>query len=169
MKQVNRSVVVAFVVGALTLAGVGAMAAAPQFRESVIVRGTVGGVTGDHQLTFSGPVSLPGLALAPGTYIFRRPAGNMLRVTNATNQPYALLMTRPVNRSRSDRYEIVLGAPLADGSPRRIRSVVRPWRVDRPGADLPRDPVGPTQAGAPSLNLCASDLCVLCLLCVLGW
>ena len=126
MKQVNRSVLVALVVGALTLVGVGAMAAAPQFRESVIVKGAVGGVAGDHQLTFSGPVSLPGVALAPGTYFFRRPAGNMLQVTNAKHQPYALLMTRPVNRSRSDGYEIVLGAPLADGSPRRIAAWFAP-------------------------------------------
>ena len=126
MKQGNRSVLVAFVVGALTLVGVGARAAAPQFRESVIVKGTVGGLTGEHQLTFSGPVVLPGVALAPGTYIFRRPAGNVLQVSNAKHQPYALLMTRPVSRARADGYEIVLGAPLADGSPRRIEAWFAP-------------------------------------------
>jgi hypothetical protein len=126
MKQVNRSVLVAFVVGALTLVGVGARAAAPQFRESVIVKGTVGGLNGEHQLTFSGPVVLPGVALAPGTYIFRRPAGNVLQVSSAKHQPYALLMTRPVSRGRADGYEIVLGAPLADGAPRRIEAWFAP-------------------------------------------
>ena len=126
MKQVNRSVLVAFVVGALALVGVGARAAAPQFRESVMVKGTVGGVTGEHQLTFSGPVSLPGVALAPGTYIFRKPAGNVLQVSNAKHQPYALLMTRPVSRGRTDGYEIVLGTPLADGAPRRIEAWFAP-------------------------------------------
>jgi hypothetical protein len=122
MKQTNRSVVAGLVAGVLTLVTVGA-GAASQFRESIMVKGTVGGVTGDHQLTFSAPVSLPGVSLAPGTYVFRRPTGSVLQVSNVKGQPYALLMTRPVSRGgRTDGYEIVLGAPLADGAPRRIEA-----------------------------------------------
>ena len=44
MKQVNRSVAVAFVVGACVLTSVGAGAKGPQFRESVTVQGVLGGV-----------------------------------------------------------------------------------------------------------------------------
>jgi hypothetical protein len=111
------------VLGALILVGAAAGAKEPQFRDSIIVQGTIGGSTGDHHLTFSGPVALPGVSLAPGTYIFRKPANNVLQVTNAKRVPYAMLMTRPISRTgRTDRYEVVLGAPLTDGSPRRIEA-----------------------------------------------
>ena len=77
MKQVNRSVAVAFVVGACLLTSVGAGAKGPQFRESVTVQGIRGGSAQEHHLTFNGPVALPGVALGPGTYIFSRPASNI--------------------------------------------------------------------------------------------
>ena len=40
MKQVKRSVAVAFVVGAWVLTGVGAGAKAPQFRDTITVQGS---------------------------------------------------------------------------------------------------------------------------------
>jgi hypothetical protein len=127
MKQVNRSVAVGFVVGACVLTGVVAGAKGPQFRESITVQGALGGSANEHHLTFSAPVSLPGVSLAPGTYIFRRPASNVLLVTNAKRQPYAMVSTiAAVRNSPSDRYEVVLGAPLADGSPRRIEAWFAP-------------------------------------------
>ena len=127
MKQVNRSVGGAFVVGALMLAGVGAGAKEPQFRDSVTVQGAMGGSTQEHHLTFSGPVALPGVALAPGTYIFRRPASNILLVTNAKRQPYAMISTVAALRtSPTNRYEVVLGEPVAEGSPRRIEAWFAP-------------------------------------------
>ena len=89
--------------------------------------GTVGGSAGEHHLTFSGPVALPGVSLGPGTYIFRKPASNVLQVTNANRVPYAMVMTRPISRTaRTDRYEVVLGSPLSDGSPRRIEAWFAP-------------------------------------------
>ena len=125
--QVMHRLGVGVVLGALVLVGVAAGAKEPQFRDSVTVQGTVGGSTGEHQLTFSGPVALPGVSLGPGTYIFRKPAGNVLQVTNANRVPYAMLMTRPISRTaRTDRYEVVLGAPLSDGSPRRIEAWFAP-------------------------------------------
>jgi hypothetical protein len=99
---------VGVVFGALVLVGVAAGAKEPQFR-SVVIQGTAGGATGEHHLTFSGPVALPGVSLGPGTYIFRRPANNILQVTG-----------------RTDQYEVVLGAPLGDGSPRRIEAWFAP-------------------------------------------
>jgi hypothetical protein len=127
MKHVKRSVAVALVVGAWVITGVGAGAKGPQIRESITVQGVLGGSAQEHHLTFSGPVALPGVALAPGTYIFRRPAGNILLVTNARRQPYAMLSTVSAARtSPSDHYEVILGEPLADGSPRRIEAWFAP-------------------------------------------
>ena len=103
MKQVNRTVAVAFVVGAWVLSGVGAGAKGPQIRETVTVQGVLGGSAQEHHLTFSGPVALPGVALAPGTYIFSRPAGNILRVTNARRQPYAMLSTATASRTSREQ------------------------------------------------------------------
>jgi hypothetical protein len=123
MKQVKHGVAIAIVVGAWVLTSTGAGAKGPQFRESVTVQGVLGGSAGEHHLTFSAPVALPGVSLAPGTYIFRRPVGNVLLVTNAQRQPYAMLSTISATRSSaSDRYEIVLGPPLAEGAPRRIEA-----------------------------------------------
>ena len=131
MKQVNRSVGVAFIVGAAMLVGVGASAAERQFRDSITVQGAMGGTAQEHHLTFSAPVALPGVALAPGTYIFRRPASNILLVTNTKRQPYAMLSTVAVTRTaQTNRYEVVLGAPLAEGAPRRIEAWFAPGDSD---------------------------------------
>jgi len=126
MKQVKRSVAVAFVVGAWVLTGVGAGAKAPQFRDTITVQGGFGGSAEEHHLTFSAPVALPNVALAPGTYIFRRMASNVLLVTDAGRKPYAMLSTLAASRTRSDRYEVVLGAPLTEGSPRRLEAWFAP-------------------------------------------
>ena len=127
MKQVNRTVAIAFVVGAWVITGVGAGAKGPQIRESITVQGVLGGSAQEHHLTFSGPVALPGVALGPGTYIFSRPAGNVLRVTDARRQPYAMLSTAAASRtSPSHQYEVILGEPLTDGSPRRIEAWFAP-------------------------------------------
>ena len=125
--QVKHRLGVGVVLGALVFVGVAAGAKEPQFRDSVTVQGTVGGSPGEHHLTFSGPVALPGVSLGPGTYIFRKPANNVLQVTNANRVPYAMVMTRPISRTaRTDRYEVVLGSPLSDGSPRRIEAWFAP-------------------------------------------
>jgi hypothetical protein len=118
---------VGVVLGTLVLVGVAAGAKEPQFRDSIVVQGTVGGSTGEHHLTFSGPVALPGVSLGPGTYIFRKPSNSILQVTNANRVPYAMMQTSPIPRTgRTDRYEIVLGAPLSDGAPRRIEAWFAP-------------------------------------------
>jgi hypothetical protein len=125
--QVKHRLGVGVVLGALVLVGVAAGAKEPQFRDSVTVQGMIGGSAGEHHLTFSGPVALPGVSLGPGTYIFRKPANNVLQVTNANRVPYAMLQTRPISRpARTDRYEVVLGAPVSDGSPRKIEAWFAP-------------------------------------------
>ena len=128
MKQVKRGVALGFVVGVCVLTGVAAGAKGrPQFRDTITVQGSMGGSAQEHHLTFNAPVALPGVSLAPGTYIFRRPVANVLLVTNANRTPYAMLSTISAARdSKSDRYEIVLGAPLTDGSPRRLEAWFAP-------------------------------------------
>jgi hypothetical protein len=127
MKQVKHRIGAGVVLGVLVLVGAAAGAKEPQFRDSITVQGTVGGALGEHHMTFSGPIALPGVSLAAGTYIFRKPAGHILQVTNVDRVPYAMLITTPVSRpGRTDRYEIVLGAPLAEGSPRRLEAWFAP-------------------------------------------
>ena len=131
MKQVKRGVAVGLVVGAFILTGVAAGAKTPRFRESITVPGSIGGSALEHHLTFNTPVALTGVALAPGTYIFRRPASNVLMVSSANRKPYAMLSTSSAARnSRTDRYEVVLGAPLADGSPRRLEAWFAPGEAN---------------------------------------
>ena len=140
MKQSKRGVAVGLVVGACILTGVVAGAKTPRFRESITVPGSIGGSSQEHHLTFSTPVALPGVALAPGTYIFRRPASNVLMVSNANRKPYAMLSTISAARSsRSDRYEVVLGAPLADGSPRRLEAWFAPGEASGQQLIYPSD------------------------------
>jgi hypothetical protein len=126
MKKQTTRTLAAAVVGAVVLAGIGVAAKGPQFRDTITVQGTgqaAHGAAGDHQLTFSAPVALPGVSLPPGTYTFRRPTSNVLQVLNSAGTPYAMMNTVAVNRTRGlDRYEIVLGSPLADGSPRRLEA-----------------------------------------------
>ena len=111
-----------------------------QFRDTITVQGgTIGGSVREHQLTFNAPVALPGVALAAGTYIFSRPASNVLLVTNTKRTPYAMLSTIPAPRNgNADRYEIVLGAPLADGSPRRLEAWFAPGETSGQQLIYPR-------------------------------
>ena len=130
MKKVKRAVALGFVVGVCVLTSVAAGAKGSQFRETVTVRGSMGGSAQEHHLTFNAPLALPGVSLPPGTYIFRRPMANVLLVTNANRTPYAMLSTISAARTRSDRYEIVLGAPLTDGSPRRLEAWFAPGEAN---------------------------------------
>jgi hypothetical protein len=125
MKKQARRNLMAAVVGAVVLAGMGVAAKGPQFRDTITVQGTgqaAHGFPGDHRLTFSGPVALPGVSLPSGTYTFRRPLANVLQVVNSAGTPYAMMTTIPVSRNSVNSYEIVLGAPLADGAPRRLEA-----------------------------------------------
>jgi hypothetical protein len=103
-----------------------AIAAEPQFRDTITVRGMVRGpgVGADHLLTFSGPVALPGISLGAGTYVFARPSANVLQVLSSDRRhPYAMLLTVATTRADSiDSYQIVLGPRMAEGAPRRIEA-----------------------------------------------
>src|SRR5262245_24026309 len=122
MKSSTKTVARAAAAG-LILFGAIAGAGAAQFRESITVAG-VRGALGDHYLTFSGPVALPGVSLGTGTYVFTRPAPGVLQVFNADHrQAYAMVSTIPVRRSSpTDQYAVVLGPPAAPGTPPRLQA-----------------------------------------------
>jgi inosine-uridine nucleoside N-ribohydrolase len=80
------------------------------------------GSPGTNYLTFSRAVALPGVTLAPGTYIFRLPSEtdrNIVQVlTRDTSKPIYMGMTRPVERPRGDMKRMVtLGETSAAQAP----------------------------------------------------
>lgn len=119
------------VAGVLVLAGLpgttSTMHAQRRFKETVTVQGSARDGLAGHALTFSGPVALPGVSLAPGRYIFRYLSSNVVQVSNASGDPYSMFITIPTTRQTAlDRYDVVLGAPAAPGSPRRILALFAP-------------------------------------------
>ena len=101
-----------------------------KFKETVTVQGRVRGGFGDHTLTFSGPVALPGISLGAGTYVFRQPLGNVIQVTSVAGRPYTMFITIPTYRDQPlDDYSIVLGPPVAPDSPRRIVALFAPGQT----------------------------------------
>ena len=105
-----------------------------KFRETVTVEGKSLDRYGDHRLTFSAPVALPGIALGPGSYVFRPLPGNVLQLTNAAGKPYSMFITIPTERDRNsdeNEYSVVFGSPASAGSPPRIMALFTPG--DRTG------------------------------------
>jgi hypothetical protein len=119
----STNTLAASALAALILAGTITGAGVTQVRETTTVSG-VRGALGDHHLTFSGPIALPGVSLGTGTYIFTRPAPGVLQVFSADHrQAYAMVSTMPVTRrGRADQYEITLGPPVVSGAPRRLQA-----------------------------------------------
>lgn len=68
--------------------------------------------TDTNYMTFSGPVGLPGVTLAAGTYVFRTPSGsdkNVVQVMNrAETKSYYMGITRPVSRPRRNSTELLV-------------------------------------------------------------
>jgi len=101
-----------------------------KFKETVTVQGRARAGFGGHTLTFSGPISLPGISLGAGTYVFRQPLGNVIQVTSEAGKPYTMFITNPAYRAQPlDEYSIVLGPSAAPGSPRRIVALFAPGQT----------------------------------------
>jgi hypothetical protein len=127
------SLLLAVLVAAAALSGTDAGAQAPKFRQDIVVQGqAMPGSINDFFLTFSGPLSVPGVSLARGTYLFRNLSPGVLQVMSADRRAtYAMAFTVPVEREvASDRHEVTLGEPVAPGSPQRLVA----WWV--PGATV---------------------------------
>lgn len=103
-------------------------AAGQKFHEAVIVRGTAPHTgRGDLALTFSAPVSLPGISLAPGTYVFQRGDANAMLVRDSTGRPYKWLLTVPAARTTpTNNYSVLLDRETAPDAPPRIVAIFAP-------------------------------------------
>jgi hypothetical protein len=80
------------------------------------------GSLGEHFLTFNTPVAVPGVGLAPGSYIFTRPLAsnpNILQVMSADRRHvYAMFFTVPAIRPMVTGHDqIVFGEPAVAGAP----------------------------------------------------
>ena len=105
---------------------------ARKFRETVTVEGRALDRIGDHRLSFSGPVALPGVSLGSGTYVFRTLSNNVLQLKSAIGKPYSMFITLPVERTDGENeYSVIFGAPASAGSPPRILALFTPG--DRTG------------------------------------
>src|SRR5262245_46231492 len=118
LSKMLGSATIAVVLAVSTLAAEGT-----PFVETITVQGVAGTVRGgknDHYLTFSSPVSLPGVTLGPGTYIFRRPATDILQVLRAEGrQPLVMVTTQVVPRKGLlHQYQVILRRnAVADAAP----------------------------------------------------
>lgn len=148
MKNLWKALFAGSVIAALAVtASVPAAAAEPPVRQDIVdtqlpafkelVRVTpddvVGGTSSsDHVLTFGSPFQLPGLSLAPGTYVFGLDRANQtLRVTNTERKPLAWLQTVPMTRATvTGEYAASFGEPVSAGAPRPLTSWFLPNQSD---------------------------------------
>jgi hypothetical protein len=101
-----------------------------KFNEIVTVQGALRAGANDVAMTFSGPVALPGLSLASGTYMFRHLSPRVVQVASASGRAYSMYITIPAVRdTATDDYAVVLGAPAAPGAPRRIVALFAPGEM----------------------------------------
>ena len=115
---------VSLVVLALATLMVFATTAAAQqpLEYKVEVKGeVVKGSTGDHFLTFSGPVGMPEVTLPAGTYVFSIVAPSVIQVSSVDRtQHYGMFFTATTQRPETtDGYEMVV-VPTNETAPGRI-------------------------------------------------
>lgn len=85
------------------------------------------GSSRDHFLSFSGPVSIPGVSLGPGTYVFRVLAPSVMQVTDVDHRlVYGMFFVSPVNRVvATATHEVRLERTTA-GTPLRLVGLFTP-------------------------------------------
>lgn len=121
---------IAAIVTVLALAGpVAAQTPQPvEFKVTVQAEPVMGSLA-DHVLTFSAPVDLPQVGLAPGTYVFRILAPSVMQVLNKDRSiVYATFFTLPVWRTEvTSAYDVSL-VKVDDRSPLRFVKMFEPNR-----------------------------------------
>jgi hypothetical protein len=89
--------------------------------------GVVAGAPSDHFLGFSGPVEIPGVALGPGTYIFRSVAPSVIQVLNEDrSMVYGMFFVTPTWRGEVTSDYAVTLQRIRDDAPPRIATVFPP-------------------------------------------
>lgn len=85
--------------------------------------------THENIVTFSAPVSLPGVTLAPGTYLFRSPSEMNSSVVQVLRQDkgrplvsYYMGMTQPIERTNSDPRSLVSLGEAVSGQPTPVKA-----------------------------------------------
>ena len=92
--------------------------------------GVVAGSPSDHFLTFSAPVELPGVALKPGTYVFRFIAPAVLQVLNeGQSMSYGMFQTTQALRSNATTGYVVRLRRVFDDVPPRLTAFFVPWET----------------------------------------
>jgi hypothetical protein len=121
----------------------------PRFAETLVVTATPKtGSVSDFFLTFSGPVAVPGVSLAPGTYLFRFPAegSKIIQVLKADrSDTYAMFHTiniEKVNRKLSSSAHDVTWRERRPDAPPAIKG----WFL--PGQTIGYEFIYPKEAGS---------------------
>jgi hypothetical protein len=116
----------------------------PQFKEEVQVvpdaQYTLPGHSDyDHFMTFTAPITLPGVSLGAGTYLFRLDQSKTIQVMKADRTvAYVWLQTVPTTRSRAtDTYAVWFGEASAERAPRPIVAWFLPNQRDGYGFIYP--------------------------------
>lgn len=126
----------------------------PRFESAIIVTATpkmdtiVKGTPSDYFLNFSGPISIPGMTLPAGTYLFRFPAGTgtgVIQVLKADrSNAYAMLLTIPVQdvkRTMSSDAQVVTWRERQEGAPPAIKEWYLPGQTTGYEFIYPKKPV----------------------------
>jgi hypothetical protein len=136
-------------VGLLTVSGQAAAQTTQRFETSITVMGHAGAEglgLSEQLLTFSAPVQIPGVSLAPGAYIFRVVGASaasgavswpaVIQVTSGDRaHAYAMFFANPASRSKmTDNHEMIL-KKIRDDAPVRIAA----WYL--PGSSTGFEPV----------------------------
>lgn len=92
--------------------------------------GAVAGSPSDHFLTFGAAVALPGVALKPGTYVFRFIAPGVLQVLNERqSMSYGMFQTSQALRSDATNGYVVRLRRILNDAPARLTALFLPWET----------------------------------------
>jgi hypothetical protein len=111
-----------------------------EFKVTVTAEPVVGSAA-DHFLTFSGPVEIPDVGLAPGTYIFRILAPSVVQVLSKDRKMvYTTFFTIPTWRPDSEEGDVVAFVKTRNDAPLRMIKWFEPNQLQ--GRELLYPPAG---------------------------
>lgn len=97
-----------------------------EFKVTVMAEPVVG-TPADHFLTFSGPIEIPEVGLAPGTYVFRMVAPSVVQVLSKDKKTvYAMFFTAPTWRPKAEEGYVAAFVRTRDDAPLRMIKLFEP-------------------------------------------